>query len=188
MPKETVDVLMGGYLSKDAARRGLRGRPEVRRPAARGGRRQQGPGRHDGRSSSTTTSSRRARRPSAGPASSSASSRHRVLVATAVGRGHRRGRRQDRPQEGGDQARGAGGADHPHRWCRAHRHLRPQARRARRGGGHPGHQEGHRRGDRQPRQGGQGRACGRRGEDGGFGGLTGPDRTRARRLAISREG
>ena len=35
MRKETVDVLMGGYLSKDAARRGLRGRPGVRRAAPR---------------------------------------------------------------------------------------------------------------------------------------------------------
>jgi hypothetical protein len=177
MPKQTVDVLMGGYLSKDAAHedfeavqacgapllglvvvsKALDGSMEIEQ--------------HDHivkEGAMALGGSLRAASPC----------RNR-------GRGGRRsGRRQDRPAEGRECARGPSPGDHPDRRCRADRGLRPRARGSHRGRGHAGHQEGRWRGDRQPREGCQGRSRRRVGEDERPRGLTagesmGGDRRRA---------
>ena len=165
MPKQTVDVLMGGYLSKEAARedfeavqacgapllglvvvsKDLDGTMEIEQ--------------HDHIVKEGAVAL-------GGAGFVVGLFAPPLLVATAVGAvvGAGVGKIAHRKVESALEAAGRG--DHPHRRCRADRGLRPQARRGRRGRRHASHQEGHRRGDRQPRQGRQGRARRRFGEDG----------------------
>ena len=164
MPKQTVDVLMGGYLSKDAARedfeavqacgapllglvvvsKGLDGSMEIEQ--------------HDHIVKEGAVAL-------GGAGFIVGLFAPPLLVATAVGAvvGAGVGKIAHRKVETTLEAQAE--ADHPDRRRRADRRLRPQACGDRRGRGHASHQEGHRRGDRQPRQGRQGRAGGRFGED-----------------------
>ncbi len=165
MRKETVDVLMGGYLSKDAARddfeavqacgapllgivvvsKGLDGTMEIEQ--------------HD-------HIVKEGAEVVGGAGFIVGLLAPPLLVATAVGVviGAGVGKIAHKKVESALEAQaeqtipiGGAGTD---------RRLRPQARRGHRGRRDASHQEGRRRGDRQPRQGRQGRAGRRVGEDG----------------------
>ena len=160
---ETVDVLMGGYLSKDAAQEDFNAVQASRRHLHRAGRRRARTSTAPWPSSSRTTRQ-------GGRQGARRGRLHRRPLRAAAPRrdrgrrGHRRRRRQDRPQED----REPGSRRRPRRPSRSAAPALivvydPSLARGHRGGRHAGHQAQQRRGDRPAQdrvEGGDGRRAG----------------------------
>ena len=168
---ETIDVLIGGYLSADAAHEDYEAVLDVRRLPARCRRGLEGPRGQRSRSSRPTTWFARAPRGSAPSASRwVCSRRHSSPPPRSAPRSARR--EASCSTEDREQARGAGRRDDPDRRGGPDRRVPAGRRRQGRACRQAGDQEGRRRGRGPPRAGPEGRDRRRAAEDGRRGRLS----------------